>query len=129
MLLDRSHASSVGFDATRNLDLARRTAGLDAESDGRERDHDALDQRRTGAAKRLDATVNDEPADRLADLNAYRTVGVRDDAIELREVHGAGIDIEAARALAEGFDRGVDFQFMHDSEVHEADAARTMRGD
>lgn len=52
MLLDRSHASPVGFDAARDLDLPRRTAGLDVEGDGRERDHDALDQRRTGTAER-----------------------------------------------------------------------------
>ena len=85
MLLDRSHASPVGFDAACDLDLARRTAGLDAEGDGRERDHDALDQRRTGAAERLDATVNDEPADRLADLNADCPVGVCDERSNSRD--------------------------------------------
>ena len=36
MLLDRSHAGPVGLDAAGDLDLARRTAGLDAEGDGRE---------------------------------------------------------------------------------------------
>ena len=52
-----------------------------------------------------------------------------DDAVELGEVHRAGIDVEAARTLAEGFDRRIDFQFMHDAEVDKADAARAMRGD
>src|SRR6185437_10463593 len=129
MLLDRRHARTIGLDAAGNLDLARRAAGLDAQGDGREIDNDALDQRRSRAAERLDAAMHDDLADRLADLNADCAVRVGDDAVELRKIHGAGIDVEAARALAEGFDRRVDFQLMHDAEVDEPDAARAIRRD
>jgi hypothetical protein len=51
---------------------------------------------------------------------------VGEDAIELRKIDRAGIDIEAARAQAECFDQRIDFQFMHDPEIHEADAARAI---
>src|SRR6185312_8713514 len=105
VLFDRGDASAVGFDAAADLDLARRTARLDAQRDRRERDNDALDQRRPGAAERLDATMHDEFADRLADLNADRAVGVGDNAVELRKVDRTGVNIEAARALTEGLDR------------------------
>ncbi len=60
-------------------------------------------------------SVNDETANRLADLDPDGTVSVRDDAVELREVNGARIDIEAARALAEGFDLRVDSQLAHNA--------------
>src|SRR5579864_7500050 len=129
MLLDRRHAGAVGLDAAGDLDLARRAARLDAQGDGRKADHDALDQGRAGAAEGLDAAMHDELADRLADLDADGTVGMGGDAVELRDVHGPGIDIEAARALAEGFDRRVDFQFMHNAEIHKTNAARAIRGD
>src|ERR1700692_232414 len=115
MLLDGLDARSVGLDAASNLDLARRAPGCDAQSDGGKIHHDTFDQRRTGATECFDASVYDEPADRLADLNADSSIGVGDDAVELREVHRAGIDIEAPSTLAEGFDRRVDFQFMHDA--------------
>jgi len=62
-------------------------------------DHDALDQRWSSTSERLDAAAHDQPADRLADLDANGPIGMSDDAIELGEVHGAGIDIEATRAL------------------------------
>lgn len=97
MLFNRANAGAVGLDAAGNLDLACRTAGFDAERDGRRRDNDALDQRGAGAAERLDATVHDELADGLADLDADRAVGVGDDTVKFREVDRAGIDIEAAR--------------------------------
>jgi hypothetical protein len=71
VLLDRSHTGAIGLDAAADLDLARRTARFDAQGDGGKADHYALDQRRSGAAECLNATVNDEPADRLADLNAH----------------------------------------------------------
>jgi len=71
MLLDRRHAGAIGLDAAGDLDLARRTTRLDAQGNGREEDHDALDQRRAGAAERFDTAVHDKPADRLADLDAH----------------------------------------------------------
>lgn len=129
MLLDGSDAGAIGLDAADDLDLACRTAGLDAQGNRGKVDHDALDQRRASAAKRLDATAHDKPADRLADLNAHRAVRVGGDTIELRKVHRAGIDVEAARTLAEGFYRRIDFQVVHDAEVDKADAARAIRGD
>src|SRR6185437_16122906 len=129
MLLDRGHAGAVGFDAAGDFNLACRTAGLDAQSDGGQGDHDPFDQRRPGAAESLDTAVDDQSANRLADLDADRAVRVSNDAVKFRKVHSAGIDIEAACALAKSFDRCVDFEFMHNAEVHETDAAWAMRGD
>jgi hypothetical protein len=55
-----------------------------------------INQRRARAPEGLDATMHDELADRLADLNAHRVIGVGNDAVELRKVHRPGVDIEAA---------------------------------
>jgi hypothetical protein len=68
----------------------------DAQSDGGKVDHYSLNQRRARAPEGLDATMHDELADRLADLNAHRVIGVGNDAVELRKVHRPGVDIEAA---------------------------------
>jgi len=122
MLFHRSDSGSIGLDAATDLDLTCRTARLDAQRDGGERDDNTLDQRRPGATECLNAAMHDQPADRLADLNADCAVRVGNNAVELREVDRAGIDIEAARTCTEGFDGSVDFQFMDD-------AAWTVRRD
>ncbi len=62
MLLDWSHAGTVGLDAAADLDLARRAAWLDAQADGGEANDNSLDQRRASAPERLDTATHDEPA-------------------------------------------------------------------
>ncbi len=49
-------------------------------------------------------------------------------ALELREAHRAGVDVEAAGTGTEGLDRCQYLQRVDDVEVHEADAARAVRG-
>src|SRR5665213_762768 len=129
MLLDRRYTGTIGLDTAGDVDFTRRTTGLYAQADSGKTDDDAFDQRWAGAAERLDAAAHDELPDRLADLNAHGSVCVRGDPVEFGKVHRAGIDVEAACALAERFDRRVHFQFVNDPEIHEADAARAVRGD
>ena len=61
--------------------------------------------------------------------DADRAVGMGDDTIEVGKVDRAGVDIEAACALAESFDRRIDFQFLQDAEMDETDAAGAERSD
>ena len=87
----------------------------------------ALDQGAASAAISLDAATNPDPADGLADLNADRPIGVGDNALELRGPDCSGIDIKAARALAECFDRRIDLKHGYSAEIDEPDTARAER--
>jgi hypothetical protein len=65
MLPDWDYAGAVGLDAAADVDLARRTAGLDTQADRAEAAYDTLDQRRAGAPERLDLPSHDQPTYRL----------------------------------------------------------------
>lgn len=95
--------------------------------DRRQLHHHALDQRVAGAAEGLDAAMHHQAADRLADLDADGAIRMRGHALELGQIDGAGVDIEAARAAPEGLDRRQHLQCVDDVEVDEADAARAVR--
>ena len=114
MLLDRSDTGAVGLDAAGDVDLARPVARLDAERDGGQGHDDAFDQRRTAAAESLDAAPHDEPADRLADLDADGAVAVGDDAIELRQIDGSGPPEQmiADYGSGEAWQRAMTYEWM-----------------
>src|SRR5580698_7642033 len=77
----------------------------------------------------LDATAEHETPDRLADLYAYCSVSVSDDAIKIATVDRSGIDVESACSQPVGFDRRSHDKLIDPSKVHEADSARSKRRD
>src|SRR5665213_4610894 len=79
--LERRHAFAMRRDAALDLDRLRRAARLDAQGDrGQLHDH-TVDQRVAGAAEGLDAAMHHQPANRLADLDADSTIGMRRHAL------------------------------------------------
>jgi hypothetical protein len=120
-------APAVRDQTTGDIDFARRAARFEAEGNGRKLHNDAFDQGVAGAAKGFDAAPNLDLPDRLTDLDADRAVGMCDDAFEFGGIHRSGIDVKAARALAECFDRRIHLKDIDAAEIDEADAAWTMR--
>ena len=104
MQFDRVDAFAVGAQSAGDLDLPRGAAWLDAKGGRCELDDDAFDQRIAHTTIGFDAAADTDLADRLADLNADRAIGMGHDAVELRRGHGPRIDVEAPRALAESLD-------------------------
>ena len=105
MVLDGGDTRPIGLDASGNFDLACGTTRFDAQTNGGQRHHDPLDQRLTSAAERLDAATDDKPTYRLADLDADRSIRVGNDPVKVGDVYRAGVHIEAACTLTEGFNR------------------------
>src|SRR6516225_4272705 len=115
MQFDRIDAFAVGEQSAGNLDLPCGAARLDTQGGRRKLNDGAFDQRIARAAVGFDAAADVDLADRLADLNADRAVGMGHDAVELRRVHGPCIDVEAARALAESLDWRLDLKALDDA--------------
>src|SRR6266511_184 len=110
-------------------------SGLDAQRVGRQpRDHSAY-QRVTGAAFGVDSLVDDQPSDRLADLDPDRGIRVRGDLVELHRVdRRAGkvvepVDVESTGADPVGLYRSLHVQCRDGAEVDEANTASTVRGE
>src|SRR6266511_4028982 len=104
-------------------------SGLDAQRVGRQpRDHSAY-QRVTGAAFGVDSLVDDQPSDRLADLDPDRGIRVRGDLVELHRVdRRAGkvvepVDVESTGADPVGLYRSLHVQCRDGAEVDEANTA------
>ena len=95
MQFDRVDTFAVGEQSAGNIDLPCGTARLDTEGGRRKLNDDAFDQRVARAAIGFNAAADADLADRLADLDADRAIGMGHDAVELRRVHGPRIDVEA----------------------------------
>jgi hypothetical protein len=103
-----------------------RAARLNAERGRRKPDDDPFDQRVARASVGLDTSTHINLANRLADLDTNRAVGMRDDALEIGRLHCAGVDIEAPRSFAEGLDWRLHLNEIDASEVDKSDRARAI---
>ena len=115
-----AYASAVRNQTTCNIYFTRRTTRFDAQ--GNSGELTTTPDQGGHATISLDGDEPD-PADGLADLNADRPIGVGDNALELRGPDCSGIDIKAARALAECFDRRIDLKHVYSAEIDEPDTA------
>src|SRR5579872_4070624 len=70
-----------------------------------------------------------ERTNRLADLDAHRAIGMRDDAVEYGAIDRPCVNVEPAGALPESFYRRLNLEAVDNAEVDEADTARSVGGD
>ena len=91
--------------------------------------NDALHQGWTCSSECLNAPPHNLRSDRLADLNAHRSVSVGHDSVKLSVADRAVIDIEAAGSLSECLDWLQQAEIANSSEVDKSYPALAIGGD
>src|SRR5699024_7000888 len=126
--LQRGDVFAFGGEPAADLERFDVAVVLDAQRDGLHRDLHALDEAEALAAAGGDITRDDETAQRPADLDAHRPVARGGDAFEPGLVQAAVVEVEPSCALSGRDDGCLNVDGRDLAEVHEPDAAGSVRG-